>query len=155
MAARGLLEVGSTLPPLRHEVTVTSVVLGALASRDWRPMHHDPGFARERNGVPDIFLNTPHQALWIERYLTDWFGPLARIGRLRFRMSRPVFPGEEMTIGATVTGVDTGQAGVAWVEVEIEVRAAGELSTAGTARIAIPAAEGDNPWSLTGDDWKP
>ena len=29
----------------------TTVVLGALAARDWRPMHHDYHFAVERNGV--------------------------------------------------------------------------------------------------------
>ena len=37
--------VGTTLPPLTYDVTATTVVLGALASRDWRPMHHDYDFA--------------------------------------------------------------------------------------------------------------
>ena len=44
------------------------MVLGALATRDWRPMHHDKDFAVERNGTRDIFLNTPNQAAWFERY---------------------------------------------------------------------------------------
>ena len=38
-------------------------------------MHHDQDFAQQRNGVRDIFLNTPNQAAWFERYLTDWTGP--------------------------------------------------------------------------------
>lgn len=50
----------------------STVVLGAVANRDWRPMHHDFKFATERNGVANIFLNTPNQAAWFERYLTDW-----------------------------------------------------------------------------------
>ena len=50
-------------------------VLGALATRDWRPMHHDHDFAVNRNGTRDIFLNTPNQAAWFERYVTDWSGP--------------------------------------------------------------------------------
>ncbi|MSY79362.1 MAG: hypothetical protein F2694_06920, partial [Actinobacteria bacterium] len=49
---------GDSLPELAIDVTPTTVVLGALASRDWRPMHHDYKFATERNGVADIFLNT-------------------------------------------------------------------------------------------------
>ncbi len=71
--------MGDELPELVVDVTPTTVVLGALASRDWRPMHHDYKFATERNGVQDIFLNTPNQAAWIERYITDWTGPRGRI----------------------------------------------------------------------------
>ncbi len=37
---------GQELPPLTYPVTATTVVLGAIASRDWRPMHHDRDFAR-------------------------------------------------------------------------------------------------------------
>ncbi|MGH3184997.1 MAG: OB-fold domain-containing protein, partial [Streptosporangiaceae bacterium] len=47
---------GDLLPSLSHDVTATTVVLGALATRDWRPMHHDYGFAVERQGLKDIFL---------------------------------------------------------------------------------------------------
>ena len=43
--------LGDALPELAVDVTPTTVVLGALASRDWRPMHHDFKFATERNGV--------------------------------------------------------------------------------------------------------
>ncbi len=63
---------GDELPELRYDVTATTVVLGALAARDWRPMHHDHDFAVNRNGTRDIFLNTPNQAAWFERFLTDW-----------------------------------------------------------------------------------
>ena len=45
------ITVGDSLPVLRQEVSATTVILGALASRDWRPMHHDRDFARERNGM--------------------------------------------------------------------------------------------------------
>ena len=69
------VEEGAAIPSLSYEVTATTVVLGALASRDFRPMHHDRDFAQKRNGVKDIFLNTPNQAAWFERYLTDWTGP--------------------------------------------------------------------------------
>ena len=69
----GELKVGDRLPALRHQVTATTVVLGALASRDWRPMHHDKEFAVNRNGTPDIFINTPNNAAWFERYITDFW----------------------------------------------------------------------------------
>ncbi len=61
------VQKGQRLPELSKDVTATTVVLGALATRDWRPMHHDKDFAVERNGVRNIFLNTPNQAAWFER----------------------------------------------------------------------------------------
>jgi len=92
------VHVGDALPTLRHDVTATTVVLGALAARDWRPMHHDHDFAVNRNGTQDIFLNTPNQAAWFERYLTDWSGPTGRLGRVTFRMRGSVFPGDTMVL---------------------------------------------------------
>ena len=82
----GEVRPGDELPPLEYDVTATTVVLGALATRDWRPMHHDKDFAVHRNGTRDIFLNTPNQAAWFERYLTDWTGPHGRLARVTFRM---------------------------------------------------------------------
>jgi hypothetical protein len=61
------VSVGAALPVLAVDVSATTIILGALASRDWRPMHHDRDFAQKRNGVRDIFMNTPNQAAWFER----------------------------------------------------------------------------------------
>ena len=91
---------GDALPVLAYDVTTTTIVLGALASRDWRPMHHDYHFATERNGTRDVFMNTPNQAAWFERYLTDWTGPKGRLGRVVFRMKGSVFPDERMEFSA-------------------------------------------------------
>ena len=95
------MHVGDALPVLTYDVSSTTVVLGALAARDWRPMHHDYHFATERNGTQDIFLNTPNQAAWFERYVTDWTGPKGRLGRMTFRMKGSVFPGDTMAFRAT------------------------------------------------------
>ena len=146
---------GDALPELSFDVAPIDVVLGALASRDWRPQHHDYKYATERNGVRDIFMNTPNLAAWFERYLTDWTGPYGRMGWIRFRMKDSVFPGETMKFTGAVSGVDTDARGCAWAELELELTAGGRLSTVCTARVAIPAGEGDNPWKRRGEDWKP
>src|SRR5215467_11535872 len=111
MAQTGLLasqvKIGDSLPELGYDVNATTVILGAIATRDWRPMHHDKDFAQNRNGVRDVFMNTPNQAAWFERYVTDWTGPKGRLGRMRFRMRDSIFPGDTMTFDATVTEVST------------------------------------------------
>ena len=149
------LEAGQSLPALSHDVTATTVVLGALASRDWRPMHHDYKFATERNGTRDIFLNTPNLAAWFERFITDWTGPRGRIGRMTFRMRDSVFPGDRMVFAGSVTDVTTDAAGCGWVELDITVAVGDRLCCTCTARVAIPTEESDNPWARTGDDWTP
>src|SRR3954451_23739545 len=98
------VKAGDALPELAYPVTATTIVLGALASRDWRPMHHDYDFAVNRNGTRDIFLNTPNQAAWFERYVTDWSGPKGRPGRMKFRMKDSVCPGDTMHFDAVVEG---------------------------------------------------
>ncbi len=153
--AHDQVSVGDTLPELTHGVTATTVVLGALASRDWRPMHHDHHFATERNGTRDIFLNTPSQLAWIERAVTDWTGPKGRLGRVSFRMQDPVFPGDTMTISASVTSVPTDDSGCGWAELYLVLRGDDRICSTGTARVALPTSAHDNPWQRRGEDWRP
>jgi hypothetical protein len=149
------LKPGSALPELSIDVKPVTIVLGATAARDWRPQHHDYKFATENNGVRDIFMNTPNLAAWFERYITDWTGPYGRMGWIRFRMKDSVFPGETMVFTGEVKGVDTDDTGCAWAEVDLTLTTGGRVTTLCTARVALPAAEGDNPWTRKGDRWKP
>ena len=149
------VEPGAELPELAVDVKPVDIVLGAMASRDWRPQHHDYKFATENNGVRDIFMNTPNLAAWFERYVTDWTGPYGRMGWIRFRMKDSVFPGEPMVFRGRVKGVDTDDVGCAWAELDLVLTAGGRETTVCTARVAIPASEGDNPWKRKGDEWKP
>ena len=146
---------GERLPELVYDVTATTVVLGAMATRDWRPMHHDHHFAVERNGVRDIFLNTPNQQAWFERYLTDWTGPKGRLGRMRFTMRDSVFAGDRMRLVGIVEDVFTDETDCGWVTVAIELRVDRRTCSRCTARIALPTSSSDNPWRRRGEDWRP
>ena len=149
------VHVDDMLPELAYPVTATTIVLGALAARDWRPMHHDYKFATERNGVQDIFLNTPNQAAWFERFLTDWSGPKGRLGRMQFRMKGSVFPGDTMVLDGKVEKVETDETGCGWATVLVRLTVDGDLKTDCTARIALPTGDDDNPWTRRGDQWRP
>lgn len=146
---------GDDLPELSIDVTPTTVVLGALATRDWRPMHHDKSFAQDRNGMQDIFINTPHNAAFFERYITDWTGPKGRLGKIQFRMSDSVFPGDTMVFHGKVQGTETDAAGCSWVNLAVWLTVGEKTTTSCNARVALPVDGGDNPWSRKGDAWKP
>jgi acyl dehydratase len=147
--------VGDELPELRYDVTPATIVVGAVATRDTRPQHHDYKFATERNGMKDIFLSSPTQLAWFERYLTDWTGPTGRLGRLSFTMTDSVFPGDTMSFNAVVTAVDTDDAGCGWVGVEIALSVGDTICSRCKGRIALPVTSDDNPWSRRGETWIP
>ena len=149
------IKVGDELPELAYDVTATTVVLGALAMRDWRPMHHDYKFATERNGVRDIFLNTPNQAQWFERFMTDWTGPYGRLARMTFKMKASVFPDETMVFRGTVTNVETDAGGCGFADVDVTLSVGDKVCTTCAVRIAIPTSPDDNPWDRRGERWNP
>jgi len=147
--------VGDQLPTLAYPVTATTIVLGALAARDWRPMHHDHDFAVNRNGTRDIFLNTPNQAAWFERYVTDWTGPTGRLGKMTFRMLGSVFPGNEMHLDATVTGASVDDVGCSWADLDVALTVDGDVKTTCAVRVALPIDDDDNPWRRRDGQWMP
>ena len=149
------VHVGDALPELTYPVTATTVVLGALATRDWRPMHHDHDFAVNRNGTQDIFLNTPNQAAWFERFVTDWAGPTGRLGRMKFRMRGSVFPGDTMVMRGVVESTEVDGAGCGWASLAVSVTVADDVKTECAVRVALPTTADDNPWTRRGDAWRP
>ena len=120
------------------DVTPTRVVAGAIASRDFMPVHHDRDYANQQ-GAPDIFMNILSDTGYCSRFLTDWAGPDAMIKRLAIRLGVPVFPGHTLTYTGEVTAVDARTATTAIVDVEL--RAMNELGehVGGTATLTVPA----------------
>ncbi len=151
----GDVAAGDALPALDYEVSATTVVLGALATRDWRPMHHDKDFAVHRNGAQDILLNTPIPAAWFERYHTDWTGPHGRLARVTFRMKGSVFPGDAMSLRGQVESTEVDDVGCGFVTAAVTLSVDGDAKTTCAARIALPTSADDNPWARRGDQWRP
>jgi len=148
------IEVGDKLPDLRVPVTPTTIVLGASASRDFQPQHHDHAWC-VRVGLRDIIMNTPNQAGWISRYITDWAGPMARLGRISFKMLTPICPGDLLVISGTVVRKTTDAAGCSWIDVTVELRVEEKLCTATTVTVAVPSRHGaDSPWERPADRWR-
>ena len=65
---------GDELSAATREITRTTIVATAIATRDFTPVHHDHEAAQE-NGAKDIFLNILSTGGFVQKYLTDWSGP--------------------------------------------------------------------------------
>ena len=130
------IRVGDELSPMTLEVTATVVVAGAIATRDFMPVHHDRDYANSQ-GAPDIFMNILSDTAYCSRFLTDWAGPDAAVRRLAIRLGVPMFPGSTLVYSGTVTGCEERD-GEGIVQVEFRaVNALGE-HLAGTAEIGLP-----------------
>ncbi|MFJ6727521.1 MaoC/PaaZ C-terminal domain-containing protein [Streptomyces sp. NPDC091281] len=96
---------GDVLPPLEVPITRTLIVAGALASRDYQDVHHDPEAARAK-GSPDIFMNILTTNGLVGRYVTDRLGPTAVLRRVAIRLGAPNHPGDTLVLSGTVEDVD-------------------------------------------------
>jgi acyl dehydratase len=131
-----VIAVDDELPELEVAMTATRIVAGALATRDFMPVHHDKAYANAQ-GAPDIFMNIMSTNAWCSRYLTDWAGPEAMLRRLSIRLGVPVFPGSRLRFAGRVTAVEED---VDEVVVEVAFTAATDLGdhATGTARLGLP-----------------
>lgn len=121
--------VGTELPALDIPVDRTTIVATAMASQDFEDVHHDPAKAAER-GTPDIFMSINSTNGFIDRYVTDWTGPAARITRVSLRLGVPNFPGDVMAMSGEITAVDDGQ-------VTVKVRGTNARGTHVTADVTL------------------
>jgi acyl dehydratase len=124
--------VGDPLPELRIDVTATRIVAGAIASRDFMPVHHDRDYAQQQ-GAADIFMNILSDTGYCSRFLTDWAGSDAMITKLAIRLGVPVHPGHTLVYTGEVSAVGPRT-------VEVRFRALNELGehVSGTATLDIP-----------------
>lgn len=98
------MKAGDRLTPLEIPLTRTLIVAGAIASRDFQDVHHDPDAAR-RAGSPDIFMNILTTNGLVGRYVTDHFGPRAELRRVAIRLGAPNHPGDTLVLTGTVEEV--------------------------------------------------
>ena len=133
------IRVGDAVAPMRIDVTATVVVAGAIATRDFMPVHHDRDYANSQ-GSPEIFMNIMTDNGYCSRFLTDWAGPDAMVKRIAIRLGVPAHANSKLEFTGSVTG--KSQAGGEGI-VEIEFRATNDKGDhlSGTAMLSLPLSE--------------
>ena len=132
------INVGDDVTPLEIPVTATVIVAGAIASRDFMPVHHDPEFAKKQ-GSPNMFMNILTTNGLCVRFLTDWAGPEAAVKKIAIRLGVPAYAGSKLEYTGSVTALSEADGeGL----VEVTFRAANDQGdhVSGTAVIGLPLA---------------
>jgi hypothetical protein len=97
------IRVGDPITPMTIDVTATVVVAGAIATRDFMPVHHDRDYAATQ-GSPNIFMNIITDNGYCSRFLTDWAGPEAMVRKVAIRLGVPAYAGSKLEFTGSVTG---------------------------------------------------
>jgi acyl dehydratase len=134
------IEVGDEVTPLEIPITTTMIVAGAIASRDFMPVHHDRDYANKQ-GSPNLFMNILTTNGYCVRFLTDWAGPEAMVKNLSIRLGVPCFPDDPLHFTGSVTGKTRGSGGTRPAENFVEVTFKGSNSlgdhVSGTAVLSL------------------
>ena len=147
----------SRLPELSYDVTATTVVLGALATRDWRPMHHDKDFAVGAQRDP--------------RHLLEYAESGSLVREVHHRLDRPTRPAREDRFQDEGFGLPRRHDGAArrGGGHDPSCRRGNRLGRSGTraqpsatsvatsasARVVLAVGPNDNPWLLRAERWNP
>lgn len=130
------IQVGDELPPMELDLTPSFVVAGAIATRDFMPVHHDKAYANSQ-GAPEIFLNIMTDNGYCSRFLTDWAGPEAMVRKVAIRLGVPAYAHSRLRYTGAVVGKSlVGDEGF----VEVEFRATNDLGdhVSGTGVVSLP-----------------
>jgi acyl dehydratase len=129
------VSVGDKLPAQTIDITTGLVVGGALATRDFEPVHHDKAVAQAA-GLPDVFMNILTSQGLMTRFATDWSGPEAVVKSLDIRLGAPNVPGMVMTVTGEVSAKNE-ETGVVDIAVLGENNIWG-MHMQGTVQLALP-----------------
>ena len=130
------IAVGDEVTPLDIAITTTMIVAGAIASRDFMPVHHDRDYANKQ-GSPNLFMNILTSNGYCVRFLTDWAGPEAMITKLAIRLGVPSFPDDPLRFTGSVTGKTEGSGGENFVEVTFQAANTLGNHVSGTAVVSL------------------
>jgi len=128
------VNVGDTLPELPIPLTTSLIVGGAVASRDFTPVHHDKS-AAQAAGMQDVFMNILTTNGLVGRYVTDWAGGDARLECVSIKLGAPNLPGDTMKLSGTVKSKDEAKS---TVEVEVSGTNAWGDHVTGTVIVTLP-----------------
>lgn len=135
----GSVSSGEALDDLVLPITRTLIVSGALASRDYQDVHHDPVLSKDR-GSPDIFMNILTTNGLVGRYVTDWSGPGGFLKKVDIRLGAPNYPDDTMTLRGEVAEMSDDPADASRGVVAIKVTGSNSIGdhVVGTVSVSLP-----------------
>lgn len=128
------INVGDKLPDMNIDINVSFVVAGAIASRDFTPVHHNKGSANA-SGLANVFPNILTDNGLVGRFVTGWAGPDSTLKRVNIKLGAPVQPGEILKFTGEVVAKDDASS---IVDVKVTAKGNWGMHLDGVVRVQLP-----------------
>lgn len=128
------VSVGDKLPAEDIDITAGLIAGGAIASRDFTPVHHNKS-AAQAQGMQDIFMNILTSNGLIGAYVSRWAGPDSTTKAVNVKLGAPNHPGFKMAMTGEVKSKDDAEGSV---EVEVLGKNHWGMHLQATVRVALP-----------------
>ena len=148
-------EVNNVLSSATHTATVKSIQNGAVSSRDWQPLHTNQTWAMSEGKLPNIIMNNYTLNGLIIKYITDIFGHAARIGKVSFKIKKPICPEDVLEFQGLVIHKQKIDDVRSLFQIDVKVQVDKKISASAKVTLAVnesgePAA---SPWKLSSSEW--
>ena len=143
------------LPVTKHMISVKDIQNGAISSRDWAPLHSDQDWAINEGNLPNIIMNNYTLNGWIIKYMTDIFGPSTRVGKVGFKIKKPICPNNLLEFHGQQINENIISNNLSLMQLKIEIKVKEEIVASADATIGINKSNNHDysPWKINSDKW--
>ena len=143
------------LPVTKHMISVKDIQNGAISSRDWAPLHSDQDWAINEGNLPNIIMNNYTLNGWIIKYMTDIFGPSTRVGKVGFKIKKPICPKNLLEFHGQQINENIISNNLSLMQLKIEIKVNEEIVASADATIGINKSNNHDysPWKINSDKW--
>jgi len=144
-----------SLPVTKHMISVKDIQNGAISSRDWAPLHSDQDWAINEGNLPNIIMNNYTLNGWIIKYMTDIFGPSTRVGKVGFKIKKPICPNNLLEFHGQQINENIISNNLSLMQLKIEIKVNEEIVASADATIGINKSNNHDysPWKINSDKW--
>ena len=143
------------MPVTKHMISVKDIQNGAISSRDWAPLHSDQDWAINEGNLPNIIMNNYTLNGWIIKYMTDIFGPSTRVGKVGFKIKKPICPNNLLEFHGQQINENIISNNLSLMQLKIEIKVNEEIVASADATIGINKSNNHDysPWKINSDKW--
>ena len=136
-------------------ISVKDIQNGAISSRDWAPLHSDQDWAINEGNLPNIIMNNYTLNGWIIKYMTDIFGPSTRVGKVGFKIKKPICPNNLLEFHGQQINENIISNNLSLMQLKIEIKVNEEIVASADATIGINKSNNHDysPWKINSDKW--
>ena len=115
------------LPTTKFVTSVKNIQAGAIYSRDWAPLHSDQDWAINKGNLPNIIMNNYTLNGLVIKYVTDLYGDATRIGKVSFKIKKPICPNETLEFHGSIISEDKVSEELSLLNINLDIKISDQI----------------------------